>query len=29
MMIDGYMTHTEVAVSENNSWDMVAKGRRT
>jgi hypothetical protein len=23
----GYMTHTEVGVTENNSWDMVAKGR--
>lgn len=23
----GYMTHTEVGASENNSWDMVAKGR--
>jgi cyclic-di-GMP-binding protein len=24
---DGYMTHTEIGSSENNSWDMVAKGR--
>jgi hypothetical protein len=24
---DGYMTHTELGSSENNSWDMVAKGR--
>ena len=24
---DGYMTHTELGNSENNSWDMVAKGR--
>ncbi len=23
----GYMTHTEVGATENNSWDMVAKGR--
>jgi len=23
----GYMTHTEVGAVENNSWDMVAKGR--
>ena len=23
----GYMTHTEVGSDENNSWDMVAKGR--
>ena len=23
----GYMTHTEIGASENNSWDMVAKGR--
>jgi len=23
----GYMTHTEVGTTENNSWDMVAKGR--
>jgi len=23
----GYMTHTEVGAAENNSWDMVAKGR--
>ena len=23
----GYMTHTEIADIENNSWDMVAKGR--
>jgi len=23
----GYMTHTEIGTRENNSWDMVAKGR--
>jgi len=23
----GYMTHTEVGAAENNTWDMVAKGR--
>ncbi|MCK4834812.1 MAG: hypothetical protein KAT12_08535 [Gammaproteobacteria bacterium] len=23
----GYLTHTEVGATENNSWDMVAKGR--
>ncbi|PCI08159.1 MAG: hypothetical protein COB77_03050 [Gammaproteobacteria bacterium] len=23
----GYMTHTEIGAGENNSWDMVAKGR--
>ena len=23
----GYLTHTEVGAKENNSWDMVAKGR--
>ncbi|MBL4711658.1 MAG: hypothetical protein JKX75_04025 [Gammaproteobacteria bacterium] len=23
----GYMTHTEIGAAENNSWDMVAKGR--
>ena len=25
--VQGYMTHTEVGSEENNSWDMVAKGR--
>jgi hypothetical protein len=25
--LDGYMTHTEIGAGENNSWDMVAKGR--
>jgi hypothetical protein len=24
---EGYMTHTELGATENNSWDMVAKGR--
>lgn len=24
---DGYITHTEVAAKDNDSWDMVAKGR--
>lgn len=24
---DSYMTHTEVGATENNAWDMVAKGR--
>jgi hypothetical protein len=24
---EGYMTHTEIGGSDNNSWDMVAKGR--
>ena len=25
--LQGYMTHTEVGSEDNNSWDMVAKGR--
>ncbi|MBE9567095.1 MAG: hypothetical protein IMF14_00265 [Proteobacteria bacterium] len=25
--LGGYMTHTEIGAGENNSWDMVAKGR--
>jgi hypothetical protein len=25
--LQGYMTHTEINSGENNSWDMVAKGR--
>ncbi len=25
--IHGYMTHTEVGSEENNTWDMIAKGR--
>ena len=25
--LSGYMTHTEIGAKENNSWDMVAKGR--
>lgn len=24
---DGYLTHTEIGAAENNTWDMVAKGR--
>lgn len=24
---DGYITHTEIGASENNTWDMIAKGR--